>query len=134
MKTIYFIALALLLFDFGCSKRPISGEPLNNDILGKWIWVENFYSIGGPGQWHPVTPASQTIEFKPDGSFVAPNAFLSSATRYELVDSITIKFQPASTPSGYILMQYKIDVGGSELYLQPVDPRCIEGCNNKFRR
>ena len=134
MKTIYFIALTILVFDFCCSKRPISAEPLNKDILGKWTWVENFYSIGGAGQWHTVTPVSQTIEFKPNGSFVSPNAFLNGATRYELVDSITIKFQPASTASGYILMQYKMDAGGSVLYLQPLDPRCIEGCNNKFRR
>jgi len=133
MKTIQFVSVVLMVFYFGCGKRAVN-EPGEDSIVGKWTWVENFYSVGGPGQWHQVTPASQTIEFKSDGSFVPSNSFLNSANRYEFVDSITIKFQPASTPLGYILMRYKIDVGGSELFLQPVDPRCIEGCNNKFRR
>ncbi len=100
----------------------------------KWTYIEYFFSIGGPGQWHPVTPSNQTIEFKTDGSFIPAGSFLKPATKFEIVDSVTIKFQPASTPSGYILMGYLIKAAERELYLYPVNPACIEGCNNKFKR
>ena len=91
-------------------------------------------NIGGPGQWHPVSPANQTIEFKPGGSFISSESFLKTATKFEMVDSATIKFQPASTSSGYILMGFSINTAEEELYMHPVNPACIEGCNNKFKR
>jgi hypothetical protein len=134
MKAIQMISLCLVIFYLGCSKPEVKFEPAENSIVGKWTWMENFYSTGGPGQWHPVTPANQTIEFKSDGSFVSANSFLNGVTRYDLLDSVTIIFRPASAPSGYILMQYQINSYGRELYLQPADPRCVEGCSNKFRR
>ncbi|HEV8284888.1 MAG TPA: hypothetical protein VGQ09_11300 [Chitinophagaceae bacterium] len=133
MKKTQFLSLIFLVFIFGCKKSD-KLEPIDNNIIGKWTYVEYFFSIGGPGQWHPVTPANQTIEFKPDGSFVSVNSFLNGATRFEMVDSVTIKFQPASTPSGFILMGYLIKTANRELYLYPISPRCIEGCSNKFKR
>ena len=81
-----------------------------------------------------VTPPKQTIEFKPDGTFIPSESFLKDANHFEILDSVTVKFQPASTPSGFILMGYTIDTMARQLQLWPVNPMCIEGCSNKFKR
>ena len=135
IKRILFFALALLLFILGCKKLNIAkSDPIVNSVIGKWTYTEYFYSIGGAGQWHPIVPTDQTIEFKPDGSFISADSFLKGANQFNIIDSVTIKFQPASTPSGYILMGYLIKTPERELYLYPVNPMCIEGCSNKFKR
>jgi len=135
MKKVQFLILIFLVFIAGCSKldnaKPAAVE---NTIIGKWSYTEYYLSIGGPGQWYPVTPANQVIEFKPDGTFIPSKFFLKDATKFEIVDSVTLKIQPASTPSGYILMGYSIKTAERELYLYPVSPYCIEGCSNKFKR
>jgi len=59
---------------------------------------------------------------------------LKDANRFEILDSVTVKFQPVSTPSGFILMGYIIDTMERELQMYPVNPMCIEGCSNKFTR
>ena len=133
MKKIKFLSLIFLVFIFGCGKSD-KLEPIENSVIGKWTYIEYFFSIGGPGQWHTVTPANQTIEFKPDGSFIPASSFLNGFTKFEIVDSVTIKFQPASTPAGYILMGYYINRLRRELHLSPINPACIEGCSSKFKR
>jgi hypothetical protein len=133
MKKMRFLRLIFLVFIFGCRKSD-KLEPIENSVIGKWTYVEYFYSIGGPGHWHAVTPPNQTIEFKSDGSFIPANSFLNGATKFEIIDSVTIKFHPASTPSGYILMGYFIKTLKRELNLYPVNPFCIEGCSSKFKR
>ena len=105
MKKIQLLGLVLLFFTVACKK---SIEPIENSLIGKWTYTEYYYSIGGPGEWHPVTP-KQTIEFKPDGTFIPSESFLKDANHFEILDSVTVKFQPASTPSGFILMRYSID-------------------------
>jgi hypothetical protein len=132
VKKIQLTGLILLLLLSACKKSNL--EPINNTLFGKWTYTEYFYSTGGPGEWHSVTPANQTIEFQPDGSLVSSVSFLKTATKFEKIDSVTIKFQPAPTTRGYILMGYSIDTRKRELYLRPVDPICIEGCNNRFER
>jgi len=123
--------LALTFCAVGCTKSTVG--PIADSLIGTWTYVEYFYSVGGPGSWHPA-PANQKIEFKSDGSFSSTEFFLKGVNRYEIVDSVTIKFQPVSRPSGYMLMGYKMDSSLGDLYLYPVDPYCIEGCSNKFRR
>ena len=131
MKKIQILLLPLLLFAIACKK---SVDPIENSLIGKWTYTEYYYSIGGPGEWHPVTPPKQTIEFKSDGTFIPSESFLKDANHFEILDSVTVKFQPASTPSGFILMGYTIDTTARELQLWPVNPMCIEGCSNKFKR
>jgi hypothetical protein len=133
MKKIQFLSLIFLVVIFGCRKSD-KLEPIENSVIGKWTYIEYFYSTGGPGQWHAVTPANQTIEFKSDGSFIPASSFLNGVTRFEMVDSVILKFKPASTPSGYILMGYFIKTLKRELHLYPVNPGCIEGCSSKFKR
>jgi len=132
VKKIQLTGLILLILLSGCKKSSL--EPIENTLIGKWTYTEYFYSIGGPAEWRTVTPANQTIEFQPDGSLISSVSFLKTATKFEKIDSVTIKFQPAPTTRGYILMEYLINTTKRELYLYPVDPICIEGCNNKFKR
>ena len=131
VKKIQILLLPLLLFAIACKK---SVEPVANSLIGKWTYTEYYISIGGPGEWRAVTPPNQTIEFKPDGTFIPSESFLKDANRFEILDSVTVKFQPASTPSGFILMGYIIDTMERELQMYPVNPMCIEGCSNKFTR
>ena len=135
MKKFQLLVLCLLFFAIACKK---SGnkiiEPIDNDLIGKWTYTEYYYSIGGPGEWHSVTPPKQAIEFKPDGTFIPAESFLKGADHFEILDSVTVKFQPAPNPSGFILMGYSIDPAARQLLIYPVNPACIEGCNNKFTR
>jgi hypothetical protein len=131
VKKLLFLSLILLVFIPGCKKSSL--EPIENSLIGKWIYTEYYQSIGGPGQWYPVTPPGQTVEFKPDGRFLS-SSFLKDADHFQILDSVTVKFQPASTSSGYILMGYSVDTAARELLMYPVNPFCIEGCSNKFKR
>jgi len=135
VKKFQSLVLSLLFFAIACKK---SGnriiEPIDNGLIGKWTYTEYYYSIGRPGDWHSVTPPKQTVEFKPDGTFIPSESFLKDANHFEILDSVTVKFQPASTPSGFILMGYSIDPGARQLLMYPVNPMCIEGCSNKFTR
>jgi len=131
MKKLQLPALLLLFFAVACKK---SIEPIESILIGKWTYTEYYISTGGPGEWRAVTPPNQTIEFKPDGTFIPSESFLKDANRFEILDSVTVKFQPVSTPSGFILMGYIIDTMERELQMYPVNPMCIEGCSNKFTR
>jgi len=124
MKKLQLPGLVLLLFSVACKK---SIEPIENSLIGKWTYTEHYISSGGPGEWRPVAP-KETIEFKPDGTFIPSDSFLKDANHFEILDSVTIKFQP-----GFILMRYSIDTSARELLMSPV-PMCIEGCSNKFTR
>ena len=129
------MGLVLLCFAIACKK---SGnkiiEPIENGLIGKWTYTEFYVSLGDPGGWRPVSPPDQTIEFKSDGTFIPCESFLKDANHFEIVDSVTVKIEPASTPSGFILMGYTIKPSDRELDLFPVAPLCIEGCSNKFIR
>jgi hypothetical protein len=133
MKITSILYLLLVFLITACNKSAnVNKEPIDKTLTGKWTYTEYFFSTGSPGSWHPVSPANQTIEFKADGTFMPAESFLKTANRFEMVDSVTIKFQPASTATGYILMGYQIKTAERELYLYPVNPLCIEGCSNKF--
>ncbi len=103
-------------------------------MVGKWEYTEHYFSIGGPGMWQTVEPAGQIVEFKTDGAFSSVASFYSSFLNYEVIDSTTVKFTPASSSSGYVLMRYEINVEEGILVLYPIEPMCIEGCSYKFKR
>ncbi|MGG9963104.1 hypothetical protein [Ferruginibacter sp. SUN106] len=135
MKRKFMTGLLVVLLFAACSKATVADkEPIENTVTGIWTHTEYFYSTGAPGQWYAVTPANQTIEFKADGSFTGTASFLKEATHFVIVDSTTIKFLPSAKPSGYTLMNYHVKTAERELYLSPLDPICIEGCSDKFKR
>jgi hypothetical protein len=129
VKKLQLLTIALLFFTIACKK---STEPIENSLIGKWAYTERYISSGGPGEWHPVIP-KETIEFKPDGTFIPSESFLKDANHFEILDSVTVKFRPAPIDSGFILMRYSIDTGARELLMSPI-PLCIEGCSSKFKR
>jgi hypothetical protein len=129
MKTwsICIVALAVLVFAGNCkkSKHSLVTEP--GDLSGRWIHTAHFYSIGPPGQWHTVVPG-QWIELRADGGFSSNLSPFSSASRYEVIDSIQLRLiiQPAGAP-----LIYRYSHRGDTLELTPV-PFCIEGCAERF--
>jgi hypothetical protein len=133
VKKLQLLTIALLFFTIACKK---SGEkvlePIENSLIATWTYTEYYFGGGRPGEWHPVTP-NQTIEFKANGTFIPCESFLKDANHFEILDSVTVKFRPASTDSGFILMRYSIDTGARELLMSPI-PLCIEGCSSKFKR
>lgn len=131
MKKVFFYSI-LLLAATACTKQ--APAPIDYTLTGKWTYKEYGYSIGGPMIWRNIEPANQVIEFKEDGTFVPAQDFLPGSNRYEKLDSVTLKFLPASSSSGFIKMGYAIDSTTGNLNLWPVDPYCIEGCGNRFVR
>jgi hypothetical protein len=131
MRSLYLVTFACLLLAISCRKTL---DPVPASLIGAWEYTENYYSAGGPGSWHPVTPSGQKIEFRTDGTFIPCETFLKGATHFATVDSVTIRVSPVATALGSILLGFKFSPDGRELHLYPVDPICIEGCDNKFRR
>jgi hypothetical protein len=132
LRKIALVSLTLLILISGCKKSNL--EPIENTLIGKWTYTEYYISPGGPGEWRAVTPPNQTIEFKSNGKFIPCESFLEGSNRFEILDSVTVKFEPASTPSGFLTMGYSIDTAARELQMWPVNPMCIEGCSSKFKR
>lgn len=125
------ISLIFLIAITGCNK-PEEKSKVSKGIAGDWEYTEYYYSIGGPGLWRPVTPAGQIVAFNTDGSFHSVASFSETFRNYQVIDSATVKFTPASTSSGYVLMHFKIDSTEGTLILNPIEPMCIEGCGYKF--
>jgi hypothetical protein len=135
VKKLHLLGIALLLFAIACKKSGTKvNEPVGNSLIGKWTYTQYSYSIGGPRIWRQATPSGQSIEFKPEGRFIPCESFLKEATHFEIIDSVTVKIEPASTATGYFLMRYQIDTSGRELDMYPANPICIEGCGYKFER
>lgn len=125
---LFFVVIA------SCGKHPNKGKAFSQEsLVGKWEYTEHYFSIGGPGQWQPVQPKGQTVDFKSNGAFSSTASFSETFLKYEIIDS-TIKFTPASTNTGYVLMRYEINGDDGSLLLIPIDPMCIEGCSHKFTR
>ena len=133
VKKLQLLGIGLLLFAIACKKSVNKvNEPIKNSLIGKWTYTESYVSPGGPTEWRPVSPPGQTIEFKDDGTFIPCESFLRNANHFEIVDSVTVKIQPA--PSGFVLMRYSIDTTKRQLLMSPTNPACIEGCTYKFER
>ena len=128
-------SLLFLLVAISCTKSAEKKKLVSSgNLSGKWEYTEHYFSIGGPGAWQPVLPSGQMIEFMPLGLFRSAASFSGTFRNYEVVDSVTVKFTPAPTASGYLLMRYQIDEAQGTLLLSPIEPMCIEGCSDKFRR
>jgi hypothetical protein len=129
-------ALLLTLSFTACEKmHPGMCGDEKSQLTGKWKYVEQYTSNGGPGTWNTVAPAGQTIEFKKDGNFSASGSFQKEARRYELLDHDRVKISPAPNETGFVIMAYTFSNSNNELQLSPLEPsKCIEGCASKFVR
>ena len=53
----------------GCEKNNENGS---KDLISKWIETEHYYSIGGPGEWHPTKASdAEIIELRMTTFFIA---------------------------------------------------------------
>jgi hypothetical protein len=134
MKSLYSLLLLSLLIS---CRKPHIGKYSDDDqyLVGKWLYTDQYKSIGGPGEWEPIKPPGQTIEFKKNGKFEGSETFFKEARRYEFVDSAQVKISPVSNSTGYIIMRYTLANNNRELQLHPYKPViCIEGCSSRFSR
>jgi hypothetical protein len=96
-----------------------------SSLVGKWKLVATLNDPGnGSGEWLPATQYA-TIKLSKDGSVKTRN--LSEFKKYEVIDSVTIKF--TSPNDSTINYKYSLKGGGLEL-----KPPCIEPCGLRFLR
>ena len=130
MKNLHFwvIALTALVALASCkkSRSPLINEP-DDALQGRWNYAAHFYSIGSPGDWHPVN-AGQWIELHNNGVLSSNFAPYSSAGSYQVMDSMRLKLiiQP-----GRDSLLYIYSLRGDTLELIPL-PFCMEGCKDRF--
>jgi hypothetical protein len=125
MKTLVTILLIAVVSGSACRKN-------NRTVTSnQWRLVEVFYSIGGPGSWHPADPATQVLViFATDGRFITTKNGIVDASgsgTYQTTDSVRYSIQVANAKLG-------AEIKNSSLYIYPVDPLCIEGCNSRYVR
>lgn len=124
MNRILLVALVTVLIS--CTKQ--KEESNNTALVGKWLLTENYYSIGGPGTWHPADPTNPIIiRFAADSEFSTTGNFFQGFTEYRIIDDRTIHFLK---PNGEMLQA--IYVVTDKLEISPVN--CIEGCTYRFIR
>lgn len=118
-----------------CKKSPIqTDESFSKNLIGKWKYTQNFYSIGGPLIYRSTDNLKQWIVFNDDGSFNSNMPQFKSFANYEIQDSIKVKFITPLQPSGFRLYFYFLDSVKHSLSLSPANFICIEGCGDIFKR
>jgi len=107
------------------SRTSLINEP--ESLQGRWNYAAHFYSIGPPGDWHPVN-AGQWIDLHNNGVLSSNFAPYSSAGSYQVMDSMRLKLiiQP-----GRDSLLYIYSLRGDTLELIPF-PFCFEGCKDRF--
>jgi hypothetical protein len=131
MKRLARLAIAIFLVT-GCTKKQEQSESVS--IVGKWELIETYWSIGGPGNWHPFTsPEPVIIEFTAAENFNYtanfPKADLK-LNRYTLSASNIVNMSSTNnnnTDRWYIqhIDNDRLDIS---IYM------CFEGCAYRFSR
>ncbi|MDO5968458.1 hypothetical protein Q4Q35_01430 [Flavivirga aquimarina] len=139
MKFKYYYLLILLLF-IACNDT--KGELVTADenlIVGKWVKIEAYISVGGPQYWVDVENGEE-IDFFENGTFFS-NRFKECTTgNFSIEENILLLeytcngFNPVSeNEKGFIT--YKLDFLSDYFILTPISgPICIEGCSYKYQR
>lgn len=129
MRILMGIVLSFLIA--GCEKNNENGS---KDLISKWIETEHYYSIGGPGEWHPTKASdAEIIEFKNDNVFYS--SLNKKLNRHQVITSTgrtTPKlklFEEGKTDTTYWLIN---EVTQNSLTVGVIG--CIEGCGKKFTR
>jgi hypothetical protein len=131
MKSFY-ICIIMLVVCAGtdsCRKSPSVIVDPNNPLSGSWYYTERYYSIGTPGEWHPVAPG-QRIELHGDGRFSSNFQPFSSAVSYRVLDGVHLSL---IKQAGQDSVLYSYSLRGDTLELTPY-PMCFEGCADRFLR
>jgi hypothetical protein len=131
MKSFY-ICIGLLVawaVTGNCKKAPPVIIDPDVPLSGRWNYTAHYYSIGTPGEWHPVPVPGQWIELSGDGRFSSNVKPFSSAGSYRVMDSVHLALiiQP-----GRDSLVYRYSLRGDTLELTPYPLMCIEGCADRF--
>ena len=135
MKYCLIAALLLSACLYSCKKSgKETGGPIPATLTGKWNYAAYYFSIGGPGGWHPANEQDKWIQFKEDGSFSSNLSPFNTAIRYHLTDSVHVQFITAVSTDSSLFYSFSIDTVQGFVSLSPARPMCIEGCAQKFTR
>lgn len=123
LKTI--LACALALFVFSCKKDGSDAD--NNSLIGKWRYVGNYQSTGGPETFAPAAnnQVNDYVQFSTSGQ-IQSDYFLGSTTyKTSGTNSLTINFINPVNQGEYIYSIKKdtLSIGSNG---------CIEGCSVVF--
>ena len=135
MKYCLIAAMLLSACVYSCTKsgkEPVGTIPAT--LTGKWNYDAYYYSIGGPGGWHPANEQNKWIQFNDDGSFSSNLSPFSTAIGYHLNDSGHVQFITAVSSDTSLFYSFRIDTVQGFVSLSPARLLCIEGCAQKFTR
>jgi hypothetical protein len=133
MKHLFGAAIAMSIIFLSCTKSPLI-KNASKELAGKWRYTQTFYSIGGPLIYEPTDNLNQWIVFETNGSFTSNMPQFKEVVKYEIIDSVHVKFITVVQQPGPQLYFYSVDSIENSLTLSPADIICIEGCGSKFRR
>lgn len=111
---------------------------IETDLVGSWQLVENYYSPGGPGEWHDVEDGFE-YTFSDDGSFTTDSNSCGIGSYSFDGRVLTLEYSCAGFLTGRENDNNQITFGlvfqVNHLILTPTSgPICIEGCMEKYRR
>jgi hypothetical protein len=132
------VLMSVCTFTFlSCSKpsqSTLEKNALSEKIVGKWKHTQSYYSIGGPLIYVSTENLGEWIEFKNNGRFASNMAAFKNVTKYEVVDSLKVKFITPGVQQGFRLFYFTLGASDNSLSLSPADFICIEGCGDKFKK
>ena len=138
MKFLLILMSVWSLTLFSCSKpsqsTSLSKNSFSEKLTGKWQHTQSYYSIGGPLIYVSTESLGQWIVFKDNGGFASNMPGFKNVTKYEIVDSLKVKFITPGTQQGFRLLYFTLDAADNSLSLGPADIICIEGCGDKFKK
>jgi hypothetical protein len=123
MKRLILITLVFSLLA-GCSKS--KDKTIPNILQGKWTYYQYYMSTGGLPAYYPATPQGQWVDFQADGSVSSTMDLFKTINRYEILDSVKVRF--FTPPNESELFGYYIDTVAGTMNLYSLDHICIEGC------
>jgi hypothetical protein len=124
VRLIYLVLLTLL---FSCAKE--DPAPTNsNDIVGKWLRVEEYVNAGNGGRWVPVTDTPPvTVQFTASGNFSSNHSPYSKYTGYKKSGADSIEL--TNSVGNSLINKYSIENGKLTILYT-----CREGCGDRFTR
>lgn len=133
MKRVFIACLLFLAVLASCTKSGFNGNSVAENIIGRWNYTQSYASPGSGYIYTSTANLKQWIEFRTDGSFSTNMPDFAKVTRYQMQDTLIIKFtEPASaTPRRYSIMLKSSD---HSLTLSSADFICIEGCGQIFTK
>jgi hypothetical protein len=131
MKAIVIAALFSLCL-IACSKYRADNSPFR--LEGKWRFVSSFMGTGGPTVTVPAERKTDFVEFKANGEFFSNVQGFNQYYAYEIVDSIKLILKSKGVVVQNKPYRYWYNHSNKIFTLSQMEPMCIEGCGDNFKR